>query len=427
MVAKGPMLFLLLGADDLVIFRIRRVIKKMNWLRPRLLRLRLVDSAPKAYIERVHADDSDRFVAIRREYRARARGTARAAVTGDHRVAEAWRARVAGARWAWRDLTRETGRDRTASLACESRILSASDVSEEDECVSLLLERWSDPSPVFEGVYEFDRGVWAHEDSRGVQEGARIVPPVWIGAGVSVGADDVIVGPRVICDEPEAQVERPSVAWGAVRYPGWSPTPRLRGRWFRISKRLFDIGFSAGVLLATLPIYPVIILAIVIEDGWPPFFAHTRQTRRGREFPCYKFRTMCKDAERLKRELAMKNQVDGPQFFIENDPRLLKCGKLLRRFQLDEMPQFWNVLLGHMSVVGPRPSPDSENQYCPAWREARLSVRPGVTGLWQVRRTREPGTDFQEWIRYDLEYVQHESWRLDIWIIFRTIRKVFFG
>ncbi len=78
-----------------------------------------------------------------------------------------------------------------------------------------------------------------------------------------------------------------------------------------------------------------------------------------------------------------------------------------------------------MSVVGPRPSPDKENQYCPAWREARLSVRPGVTGLWQVRRTRAPETDFQEWIRYDLEYVTHESWRLDVWIILQTIRKIF--
>ncbi|MFG0257714.1 MAG: sugar transferase, partial [Phycisphaerales bacterium JB043] len=88
---------------------------------------------------------------------------------------------------------------------------------------------------------------------------------------------------------------------------------------------------------------------------------------------------------------------------------------------------FWNVLLGHMSVVGPRPSPDKENQYCPAWREARLSVRPGVTGLWQVRRTREPETDFQEWIQYDLEYVQHQSWKLDLWIIIQTVRHIIGG
>ena len=86
----------------------------------------------------------------------------------------------------------------------------------------------------------------------------------------------------------------------------------------------------------------------------------------------------------MKKDLVAANVADGPQFFIPDDPRLLRVGKLLRRFQLDEFPQFWNVLLGHMSVVGPRPSPDKENQYCPAWREARLSVRPGITGLWQI-------------------------------------------
>ncbi len=204
--------------------------------------------------------------------------------------------------------------------------------------------------------------------------------------------------------------------------------PTLRGRRLRRgAKRLFDITFSAGVLAATAPIYPIVIAAIAIEDGWPPFFAHRRQTLAGREFPCLKFRTMRKDAERIKAQLQGRNQADGPQFFIRNDPRLLRVGWLLRRFQIDELPQFINVLLGHMSVVGPRPSPDNENQFCPAWREARLSVRPGVTGLWQIRRTRAPETDFQEWIRYDLEYVQHESWMMDLWIIAQTVRSVFLG
>ena len=159
----------------------------------------------------------------------------------------------------------------------------------------------------------------------------------------------------------------------------------------------------------------------MIEDGWPPFFAHRRETLGGQQFPCLKFRSMRRDAERIKAELVRENMADGPQFFIKNDPRLTRIGRLLRKTQLDEIPQFVNVLLGHMSVVGPRPSPLSENQYCPAWREARLSVRPGLTGLWQVRRTRRRGLDFQEWIRFDLEYVERASWRLDLWIIWRTI------
>jgi len=94
----------------------------------------------------------------------------------------------------------------------------------------------------------------------------------------------------------------------------------------------------------------------------------------------------------------------------------------MRRTNIDELPQFFNVLLGQMSVVGPRPSPHKETQYSPAWREARLSVRPGITGLWQVKRSREPGKDFQEWIQYDIRYVENASWKLDLSIIYRTLR-----
>jgi lipopolysaccharide/colanic/teichoic acid biosynthesis glycosyltransferase len=94
----------------------------------------------------------------------------------------------------------------------------------------------------------------------------------------------------------------------------------------------------------------------------------------------------------------------------------------MRKTNLDEIPQFINVLLGDMSVVGPRPSPRKENQYSPAWREARLSVRPGITGWWQVCRTRRAGLDFQEWIKFDLEYVERASWKLDLLIIWRTLK-----
>ncbi len=126
----------------------------------------------------------------------------------------------------------------------------------------------------------------------------------------------------------------------------------------------------------------------------------------------------------MKAQLKMKNQADGPQFYMENDPRLTRVGRYLRKYNLDELPQFWNVLVGDMSVVGPRPSPFHENQFCPAWREARLSVRPGITGLWQINRTRRAGSDFQEWIKYDLEYVENRSWWLDLKIIWKTIATI---
>ncbi len=186
-------------------------------------------------------------------------------------------------------------------------------------------------------------------------------------------------------------------------------------------KRAFDVVFAFVGLLLTLPLYPIVMLAIWLEDGRPFFYGHAREGRGARQFSCWKLRSMRKDADRMKARLRAANQADGPQFFIRNDPRLTRVGAFLRSLNLDELPQFWNVLRGDMSVVGPRPSPYAENQFCPEWREARLSVRPGITGLWQVRRTRRAGNDFQEWIKYDIEYVDSADWRLELRIIARTI------
>ena len=192
----------------------------------------------------------------------------------------------------------------------------------------------------------------------------------------------------------------------------------------RLGKARF---FSVFAIALTLPFYLPIALAILIEDGWPIFFLHRRETVGGREFPCFKFRSMRRGADRLKQELASRNQCDGPQFFIDRDPRLTRVGQFLRHYRLDELPQFFNVLAGHMSVVGPRPSPFLENQFCPPWREARLSVRPGITGLWQIQRTRARGADFQEWIKYDIEYVETAHWWLDLLIIWKTVLAVIRG
>jgi lipopolysaccharide/colanic/teichoic acid biosynthesis glycosyltransferase len=133
---------------------------------------------------------------------------------------------------------------------------------------------------------------------------------------------------------------------------------------------------------------------------------------------------MAQNSESLVAQLQSINKADGPQVFIENDPRVTRLGSVLRRLHIDELPQLWNVVRGEMSLVGPRPSPDRENQFCPAWREMRLSVRPGITGLWQVRRTRAEGEDFQEWIRYDIEYVRTASFLLDLKILVATVRNM---
>ena len=420
-------MYLLLAADDLVIFDPDELRRTLVWLKPRVLRIRITDREDQEYRETIVADAEDRFQRVNRDYRPRTRGTMRCFLTPDASVARLW-SEATDARAGRTLLRRRIAREATAPASIRGRMFNNTDSRNEPELLSLLLSSFQRPGVVFDGIYEYSPGVWLHE-SAPPPANVRLIGPIWMGAGVELHPGATIVGPRAIPDAAGADAPVAPVPWDLINLPNWPiRLPSFRGRRVRrMTKRLFDIGFSLCVLLATLPLYPLVILAILIEDGWPPFFAHRRQSLSGREFPCLKFRTMRKDAEKIKAELAAKNQADGPQFYIKNDPRLLRIGGMLRRFQIDELPQFINVLVGHMSIVGPRPSPDNENQYCPAWREARLSVRPGVTGLWQIRRTRAPETDFQEWIRYDLEYVQHESWTLDIWIIAQTIKRVLTG
>jgi lipopolysaccharide/colanic/teichoic acid biosynthesis glycosyltransferase len=422
---SGPMLYLLCGPHDVLFFELAPLARELNRFKPRVARLRISDDRQQQYTETVVADGDDRFVAIRRHYRSTVHTAARAWLTPDRSIAERW-ATAPGTAEGSRRVKAAAGQ-RLISLTCPGQVFDPADPQDAAESLQVLQQRWRNPGVGLDGVFEFQPGVWVHERTR-IPAGIRIVGAVWIGASARLPSGEVVVGPAVLGDAPGASPKPAPIDWDAARLSHYRIVPRIRrGRIDLAFKRGFDIAFSLAVLLATAPLYPLIVLAIWLEDGAPFFFAHTRQTLGGRSFPCYKFRTMCRNAEHLKAQLAASNVCDGPQFFIQNDPRVLRCGRIFRKFQLDELPQFWNVLLGHMSVVGPRPSPDKENQFCPTWREARLSVRPGVTGLWQVRRTRVPETDFQEWIRYDLEYVQNASWRLDIWIILQTVRRMLRG
>lgn len=421
--ASGPELFLLLRDTDMALFPLDAVVAHLNWLKPRALRLRVVEVRPDAYSERVLRGGDAAFLGIRRTYRPDRTGSLRAGLTSIASVAAQWQT-GASDRDRWRSLSPRATEGRTASCQATGMIFSAARPEDAPRLIGELQRTWTRPEIVAPDIYEFGPGVFMHE-SVTVEGDVRLVPPLWIGSGQSLPDGGAVIGPGVLEDRTPLPPASPAdVRWSEVYLPRWPDTWQKGLLRRRIAKRTFDILFSVAVLFATAPLYPLVALAILIEDGRPIFFVHKRQTLRGREFGCLKFRTMLRNADHLKEQLAAANQADGPQFFIANDPRLLRIGKWLRRLQIDELPQFINVLLGHMSVVGPRPSPDKENQFCPAWREARLSVRPGITGLWQVRRTRLPETDFQEWIRYDLEYVQRSSLRLDIWIIMQTVLRI---
>jgi lipopolysaccharide/colanic/teichoic acid biosynthesis glycosyltransferase len=186
-------------------------------------------------------------------------------------------------------------------------------------------------------------------------------------------------------------------------------------------QRLLEATLSLVVLLALLPLLAFLALLVKLDSKGPVLFGHLREGRFGRTFRCWKFRTMELDADVAQGELAQANQLDGPQFKIHRDPRVTRVGRWLRRLNLDELPQFVNVLTGEMGLVGPRPSPFRENQLCIPWREARLSVRPGITGLWQVCRHNRSSGDFHQWIYYDLLYVRHMSWWLDLKILVATV------
>ena len=185
-------------------------------------------------------------------------------------------------------------------------------------------------------------------------------------------------------------------------------------------KRLVDILCSFLLLVISIPLFFIIAILTKIDSKGPVFFLQKRCGKDGREFNMYKFRTMVKDAETLKKRL--KNEMDGPMFKLKNDPRITWLGRILRKLSIDELPQLLNVLKGEMSLVGPRPLADEEMVGDDIWREIRLSVRPGMTGLWQIMG-RDSGK-FSDWITYDTEYVQKRSLFMDIKILFLTITTV---
>lgn len=192
--------------------------------------------------------------------------------------------------------------------------------------------------------------------------------------------------------------------------------------WDFFLKRLLDTVVSAAVLVLGSPIFLLIALAIRLESSGPVFYPADRVGQNEKPFRMYKFRSMREDAEQLRDSLADQNQADGPLFKMADDPRRTRVGAWLRKLSLDELPQFWNILRGDMSLVGPRAPLAEEVEQYEEWQMKRLTVKPGLTGLWQVNgRSNVP---FEEMVMMDVYYIDSWSFGLDINLIIRTIPAV---
>lgn len=292
-----------------------------------------------------------------------------------------------------------------------------------------------------------------------VHETARVMGTVAIHADAVIESDAMVIGPSVI--GAGARICSGAVVAQCVVLPGAHVPPlatvrhrvivvrnRSESRSARPGQRRHASGpqraraiprsqvwrpnylqlkYTAEPLLAALLlvlISPVLLLLAILvrttSEG-PIFYGDGREGKDGKLFRCWKFRTMLTNANDMQRALKAQQQMDGPQFKMDHDPRITALGHWLRRLNVDELPQIWNVVRGEMSFVGPRPSPFRENQICVPWRHGRLSVRPGITGLWQVCRHDRALGDFHQWIHYDMLYVRNVSLLVDAKIFAYTI------
>ena len=193
---------------------------------------------------------------------------------------------------------------------------------------------------------------------------------------------------------------------------------------YSVTKRLIDIvGSLCGIILLS-PLFLIVAILIKLEDPkGKVFFAQERNGRYPKTFKMYKFRSMVHNAEELLKDLMDRNEQTGPVFKINDDPRITKVGKVIRRTSIDELPQLFNVLKGDMSLVGPRPPIPHEVDQYNSYQMQRLAVKPGLTCIWQVSGRNNIG--FDEWVEMDIEYIKTRNLWLDIKLIFKTVGVLF--
>ncbi len=203
----------------------------------------------------------------------------------------------------------------------------------------------------------------------------------------------------------------------------FSTTPR--DAWGLAAKRVLDVAVAGLFLLLFAWLYLLLAVLIKATSPGPVLFRQERVGLNGRRFTFYKFRSMVADAEARRADVEHLNEMDGPVFKAAGDPRITRVGRWLRKFSLDELPQMWNVLTGEMSLVGPRPPVPTEVEQYETWQRRRLSMRPGLTCLWQVSGRNE--IDFRQWMELDLQYIDAWSFGLDLVILLRTVPAVLLG
>ena len=249
--------------------------------------------------------------------------------------------------------------------------------------------------------------------------------------GICLGMEDVgLIEPIARLCEEEGRIVRIPIDDYPVSLPGGRIEDFDRGKILSLVygpdrivgltvKRLLDVAIAAVALGLLMPVFAVLAVLIVLADGRPVLFRQTRVGLNGRPFRVVKFRTMVRDAEERLAEMEALNEIKGHAFKVTHDPRLTRIGRVLRMTSIDELPQLWNVLRGQMSIVGPRPPLPREVASYDLWHRRRLSMKPGITGLWQVAARRED--DFDKWVELDLAYIDRWSVWLDIKIMLRTV------
>ena len=215
----------------------------------------------------------------------------------------------------------------------------------------------------------------------------------------------------------------------AARYQGTDTTDGIptssdqRRRVALAAKRGLDVVGAVVGLIVFSPLFALVALTIIIDDGRPVLFRQDRAGLHGRPFPIVKFRSMRRNADEERASLRDRNEISGgASFKMTDDPRVTRSGRLLRRTSIDELPQLWNVLMGEMSLVGPRPHPFDDVAGYAEWHHRRLDMKPGITGLWQVSARSDP--DFDTWVQLDLEYIDHWTLSGDLRILLKTIPAV---